>query len=266
MNLLDKYSPKSYSDFIGNPTLLPDLEELVSNNYPVILVGKPGIGKTTSVYLVADKLSLMVIKSNASDERTKSDLSKLSSSLSNKSFEPILYLLDEVDGLRNQDYLSTILKSTTKPVVMTANNKQRISPKLKRVCKVISLKTPTVSEVAILIKRISDSEGITVDYSTLNTDFRSSVNNAFNNGSSYIPVPNDFEKVERIFKKGELHEIQPIWLLDNVTYFYTGKELIDAIEVIRIYAMTKRLCVLKSLPIATGGRATFPHLLRRKSW
>ncbi|KAI8817938.1 replication factor RFC1 C terminal domain-containing protein [Fimicolochytrium jonesii] len=88
-----KYKPRSYSDIIGNKTLVQNLAAWLkdweknrkngfkrmggqefSANRAALLSGPPGIGKTTTAHLVAEMEGFNVLELNASDTRNKKAL------------------------------------------------------------------------------------------------------------------------------------------------------------------------------------------------
>ncbi len=263
ISLTEKYRPKTEAEFIGNKEILKELEELILSSHPTILVGKPGIGKTSAVFLMACKHGFRVSEMNASDERRKNELKTLESNLKTKSFVPTIYLIDEADGLKEQDFLAKILKTANKPVVLTANYKRKLSMSLKKVCKMLEMRPPNLYEIVNLMKRIAEAEGIVVTYNRVCSDIRASINNTFYNGSIYKEKRNEFEIVEGIFKYKKVEDINPIWLIDNVTNFYNGRDLFEAVNVICQYAIHKNKEILSSLPIARKGTPKYPYFFRR---
>ena len=262
IHLTEKYRPKTESEFIGNHEILSEVEELILSSHPTVLVGKPGIGKTSAVFLMARKHGFQVSESNASDERRKDELKILESNLKTRSFIPTLYLIDEVDGLKDQDFLAKILKTANKPVVLTANYKRKLSMNLKKVCKILEMRPPNLYEVVKLMKKIAELEGVTVTYERVSSDIRASINNTFYNGDSYREKRNEFDIVINIFKYGKVDDINPIWLIDNVTNFYSGKDLFDAIRIICQYAIYKNKEILSCLPTARKGTPAYPNFFR----
>jgi len=263
INLTEKYRPKKYSEFIGDPIILEEMEECIEAGQPILLIGKQGCGKTTAAFLVAYKLGYQVVETNASDKRKKEELEDLKKKLTNKTLFPTLYLLDEVDGVSNQKGLYNTIKDSTKPIVMTANFKMKVSMQIKKHAKVIEFRNPSLYEIVKRIKYIAAKEGLNVTYEKVTHDIRASINNVFYGGDGYKEDPNDFEKVELIFKKGKIYDIDPIWLIDNVKYFYYGYDIYKAIRIIQEYALHKDPMILSCLPRATRGKTGYPYYLRK---
>ena len=73
----EKYRPKTLSDVVGNPKAVGELKawaESWSRGTPskkaVVLMGSPGVGKTTSAEALANDMGWGILEMNASDQRT----------------------------------------------------------------------------------------------------------------------------------------------------------------------------------------------------
>jgi replication factor C large subunit len=143
----EKYRPQIISDMVGNEEARAAITEWFvkwkKGTKPLLLVGPPGIGKTTIAYLVAKQFGYDMIGLNASDVRSKSRLNEiLMPVLGNVSVlgTPMIFV-DEVDGIHGRgDYggasaLVDILKEPTVPIVLAANNDD--SDKMKSIKKVV---------------------------------------------------------------------------------------------------------------------------------
>lgn len=143
----EKYRPQKISDMVGNEEARAAITEWFvkwkKGTKPLLLVGPPGIGKTTIAYLVAKQFGYDMIGLNASDVRSKSRINEiLTPVLSNVSVMGIpMIFVDEVDGIHGRgDYggasaLVDILKEPTVPIVLAANNDT--SDKMKSIKKVV---------------------------------------------------------------------------------------------------------------------------------
>lgn len=149
----EKYRPTSISDMVGNEETRAAIIEWFAKwkkgTKPLLLVGPPGIGKTTIAYIVAKQFGYDIIGLNASDARSKSRINEiLTPVLGNVSVlgTPMIFV-DEVDGIHGRsDYggasaLVDILKEPTVPIILAANNDTHDKMKnIKKVTKIIYFK------------------------------------------------------------------------------------------------------------------------------
>ena len=145
----EKHRPQSISKMIGNEEARNSLVEWFTKwkkgTKPILLVGPPGIGKTTIANLVGKQFGYDSISLNASDVRSKSRISDvLSPVLGNISVlgSPMIFV-DEVDGIHGRadfggaEALIKILKEPTVPIVLAANSDT--STKMKSIKKVVKI-------------------------------------------------------------------------------------------------------------------------------
>ncbi|MDH3203685.1 MAG: AAA family ATPase [Nitrosopumilus sp.] len=149
----EKYRPQIISDMIGNEesrvAIMEWFAKWKKGTKPLLLVGPPGIGKTTMAYLVAKKFGYDMIGLNASDVRSKARINEiLTPVLGNVSVLGIpMIFVDEVDGIHGRgDYggvaaLVDILKEPTVPIILAANDDTSEKMKsIKKTVKIISFK------------------------------------------------------------------------------------------------------------------------------
>uniref|UniRef100_A0A0A9Z276 Replication factor C subunit 1 n=1 Tax=Lygus hesperus TaxID=30085 RepID=A0A0A9Z276_LYGHE len=109
-------------------------------NKGALLSGPPGIGKTTSVYVVAAQCGFDVVEYNASDFRSRKSLRERVGDIINnstfatsaQSYVKVLLLMDEVDGcdIGGVGEVIEMIKHTSSiPIVCTCND--RWHPKLR---------------------------------------------------------------------------------------------------------------------------------------
>ena len=143
----EKYRPQNISEMIGNEEARSVLVEWFAKwkkgTKPILLVGPPGIGKTTIANLAGKQFGYDMISLNASDVRSKSRISDiLSPVLGNVSVlgSPMIFV-DEVDGIHGRadfggaEALIKILKEPTVPIVLAANSDT--STKMKSIKKAV---------------------------------------------------------------------------------------------------------------------------------
>ncbi|WP_295722517.1 replication factor C large subunit [uncultured Methanobrevibacter sp.] len=199
MQWTDKYRPQNFKDIIGNNKQKAQIEEWVSQwkegnpQKALLLVGPPGIGKTTFALVIAHEFGEYV-ELNASDKRSydilMSTIGESTSTHSLFSNEPKLIILDEVDGIAgNQDKggtraLNKIIQNSKHPMIMMANDfySKRLAT-IKTKCQVIKMpkiRSPTIN---VNLRRICKKEDIEADPDALkelakrsNGDMRSAIN------------------------------------------------------------------------------------------
>ena len=101
----EKYRPKNILDLIGNEDARNSFVEWLTKwkkgTKPILLVGPPGIGKTTLANLAAKQFDYDLISLNASDVRSKKNIQEiLRPVLGNETiFGTPMIFIDEVDGI-----------------------------------------------------------------------------------------------------------------------------------------------------------------------
>ena len=171
----EKYRPQNISDMIGNEASRSSIIEWFvkwkKGTKPLLLVGPPGIGKTTIAFLIAKQFGYDMIGLNASDVRSKSQLNEiLSPVLGNVSILGIpMIFIDEVDGIHGRgDYggvetLIEILKEPTIPIILAANSDVSDKMKsIKKVVKTISFKPIPPRLLKIYLENILKKENVTL--------------------------------------------------------------------------------------------------------
>ena len=195
----DKYRPKNLKEILGNNKEKKIIQTWIDNwkagnpQQPLLLVGPPGIGKTTFAQAIANEFS-EYIELNASDKRSqdviKSTIGESSSSRSLFGDEYKLIIMDEVDGIHGTNdrggvkAIGEIIKTSKHPLILIANDfyskrLQSIKPKCQ-VIKMAKIRSPTINK---MLKDIAKEEGIEYDKEALkllskkaNGDIRSAIN------------------------------------------------------------------------------------------
>ena len=195
----DKYRPKTLKEILGNNKEKKIIESWIENwkngeaQQPLLLVGPPGIGKTTFAQAIAGEFS-EYIELNASDKRSQDVIKRtIGESSSSKSLfgdEYKLIIMDEVDGIHGTNdrggvrAIGEIIKTSKHTLILIANDfyskrLQSIKPKCQ-VIKMAKIRGPTINK---MLKNIAKKEGIEYDKEALkllskkaNGDIRSAIN------------------------------------------------------------------------------------------
>ena len=192
--LVDKYSPKTLKDLIGNKNQIIKAKNWIKNfksktpgtPTSLLIIGTPGIGKTTLAQNLLKEFNYETIEFNASDirnqklvkEHFKNIIGKVSitSMMGGTRFNGII--MDEVDGMSSGDKggMSELIsfinpnkglrKNKRKPVVynnpiicISNEDFDKKINDLKKECEVIKFLKPKKSELYDLIVLICKNEG-----------------------------------------------------------------------------------------------------------
>ncbi len=194
----ETYRPKGIAYMVGNEearaTLVEWFTKWKKGLKPVLLVGPPGVGKTTAAILAANSFGYDIVGLNASDMRNKAGIhDTLYPILGNLSVRgtPMIFV-DEVDGIHGRndfggaEALLKILKEPTIPIILAANSAS--SKKMKSIakaCKVIKFNPLSPRLLRMYLQNVLKIEGATLDtqsimhvLSSSNGDMRSMMNMA----------------------------------------------------------------------------------------
>ncbi|RCV65510.1 replication factor C large subunit, partial [Methanophagales archaeon] len=192
----EKYRPKKLSEVVGNEKAIEDLKSwadgVAKSKKAVILHGPPGCGKTSAAYALASERDWEVIELNASDQRNAGVIrSIVGPATTSNTFSKAtrLIILDEADNIHgNEDRggtkaITEIVKRSTQPIILIANDKLGMGKTLLRNCKLITFQRIKQGTVFRVLNEISNAEGLDIDDDVLlimaknaNGDLRSAIN------------------------------------------------------------------------------------------
>ena len=148
MEWAEKYLPEHLADIVGNTSAIRQMADWArtwtSRSKPLLLYGKPGIGKTSSVYALARDMNWDVIERNASDQRTAAVIERIagagSTTASLTGSLRKLIVMDEADNLQgNADRggaraIIECIKNARQPMILIANDLYGLAPELRLRC------------------------------------------------------------------------------------------------------------------------------------
>jgi replication factor C large subunit len=200
----EKYRPRNLHEIIGNDNVKKSLKQWaerwgkeIPKKKALILSGKPGIGKTTYAYALANQYKWITIELNTSDARNKNRIKKVATSGSiNQSFSDNgnytstktggrkLILLDEADNLYERNISSSsdtsnlsdkggkkeiihTIEITKQPIILIVNDYFKLikgtGKPLEKICFHIRLFQPKPVQIQTILKMICQYEKIKID-------------------------------------------------------------------------------------------------------
>ena len=233
----EKHRPQNISDMMGNEEARTAFVEWFAKwkkgTKPILLVGPPGIGKTTISNLAGKQFGYDMISLNASDVRTKSRITQvLTPVLGNITVlgRPMIFV-DEVDGIHGRadfggaEALIKILKEPTIPIVLGANSDTSDKMKsIKKVVKTIYFRPLPPRLLRLCLENILKREGAKLSPGSLikiidesRGDIRSMINSAQAHVTGFNPpTERSFETldveagVNAFFKANSIDEARSV--------------------------------------------------------
>jgi replication factor C large subunit len=171
------YRPKNFEHIIGNEEIrLNVLKWLVKwfpGTKPLLLIGPPGVGKTTFVKILSSLLNYDLIELNASDTRSGPLLEKLINPLYNNTSlfgKKILLFFDEVDGIYGREdsggleILINIVKASNFPIIFVANSNNIKLKNLSKLCKIFKFQHISANLLMMFLNYVLFKQGNSLSF------------------------------------------------------------------------------------------------------
>ncbi|RDE14960.1 MAG: replication factor C large subunit [Candidatus Thorarchaeota archaeon] len=168
----EKYRPSSMNQVVGNTEAMNELRDWViswkrapQKVKAILLLGPPGVGKTSAVIALCKDLNAELVEFNASDKRNKGVIeTEVWTAVTQQTLDGRMrvVLLDEIDGLSGTSdrggagAILKVIADSVHPVVMTANDPE--SPRLKEIikyCRVLTIRPIELQDMISVLKRIA---------------------------------------------------------------------------------------------------------------
>ncbi len=209
---VEKYRPASLADIIGNKDsvrrMIDWARDWNPSKPPLLIYGKPGIGKTSSAYALANDMNWEVVELNASDQRTKGIIERIAgttaTTMSLLGSQRKLLLLDEADNLHGTAdkggarAIMDVIKSSRQPIILIANDIYGVAKEIKSLCEPIQFRAlqarsivPHLKYLCSAEKKVCNDNALTQIAESANGDMRAAINMLFAAGSGTDTVSED---------------------------------------------------------------------------
>ena len=235
----EKYRPDGLSKIIGNPKAVSVLRNWadswnrgVPDKRAAVLIGSPGIGKTSAAVALANDMKWDIVEMNASDQRNGDAIKSIAQKgadfdtfscngefLSVKEGGRKLIILDEADNLFGREdrgavpAISELIRNAKQPVILIMNDFYEMSRKsaaIKTQTLQITFMRPRTDTIVSVLDRIAKAEKVAVPREVLvkiaensNNDMRAAVRNleALSLGRNAVTADDVCGLSDRIIRK-----------------------------------------------------------------
>lgn len=285
----EKYRPTIITDMIGNEearnSIVDWFKKWRPGTKPILLVGPPGIGKTTIANLAAKQFGYDMIGLNASDVRSKTRINEiLNPVLGNVSVlgKPMIFI-DEVDGIHGRadfggaEALIKILKDPSVPIVLAANSDSSAKMKsIKKTAKTIYFRPLPPRLLRLFLENILRNENLELSPGSLikvinesRGDIRSMINLAQTYISGFNPLTDkSFESLSLEFGINSFFKAKSIEEARLILYSIQSdpREKINAFYSSIITSKLSREETRETLEVLSKADLLYGHIMKSQQW
>ncbi len=242
----EKYRPRTLAEVQGNPSAVDELNEWADaweegepEKPAVLLVGEPGIGKTSAALALADEREWSTIELNASDARNKDAIERVvTRGATSQGFTETgeyqrvsekqrkLIILDEADNVFGREdrggmqQIARTLKQAQQPIVLIANDEYELSRRsstVKRLSKQIKFQSVRDATVQKILNRICQAEDVDADLQALEALAKHA-------GGDVRAAVSDLESLARGTRRLTLDDVQALGYRDETATIFNALE------------------------------------------
>ena len=170
ISFLERYAENLVArDYITDPAIGREEEikqmilTLLTPEKSPLLVGKPGIGKTSIAYAIVNSYNKKYKFLNATSSKKEDFIIAIEEA---KMYEDLILVVDEIHRM-NKDKQDILLPYVESGLIIligltTSNPYHKINPAIRSRCQIFELKPLELADIITCLKRVSSGEGLTV--------------------------------------------------------------------------------------------------------